>query len=140
MKRFVLVLLLMLTAVLSGGAQPPSDAIIGEWVAPQKDSRIRIYRQGNSYFGRITWGTGGPDKDVKNPDPAKRNRELIGLTILNDFVFNGKNSWEDGTIYDPREGKTYSCKLTLKDSKNLSIRGYVGVSLFGRTEVWTKFN
>jgi len=62
---------------------------------------------------------------------------LIGLTILKDFVFDD-NSWTGATIYDPRNGKTYSCKLSLKDNYTLNIRGYLGLSLFGRTESWTK--
>ncbi|MCX6218922.1 DUF2147 domain-containing protein [Spirosoma sp.] len=52
----------------------------------------------------------------------------------------GSDTWQNGTIYAPREGKMYSCKMTLKDSAHLNIRGYVGVSLFGQTEVWTKEN
>jgi uncharacterized protein (DUF2147 family) len=58
--------------------------------------------------------------------------------ILNDFVFDGDATWENGTIYDPREGKTYSCKITLKNKDNINIRGFIGLSLFGRTEMWTR--
>ncbi|MGC4020942.1 MAG: DUF2147 domain-containing protein [Cyclobacteriaceae bacterium] len=79
--------------------------------------------------------------DEKNPDPALRTREVIGLVILKDFEADKEGKvWENGTIYDPREGKTYSCKMTLKDANNLSIRGYVGVSLFGRTETYTRWS
>ncbi|CCH52941.1 Protein of unknown function DUF2147 [Fibrisoma limi BUZ 3] len=132
--------LLLLTATLASTtlAQSKPDAILGEWLSPKKDSRLLIYQQAGKYFGKITWGTGGPAKDEKNPNPALRNRDLIGLVILNDFQHDGEQTWEGGTIYDPRDGKTYSCKMTLKDASNLSIRGYVGVSLFGRSEVWTK--
>ncbi|WP_345267782.1 DUF2147 domain-containing protein [Nibrella viscosa] len=117
-----------------------SDAILGEWLSPAKDSRILIYRQGNKYYGKITWGTGTSPKDEKNPNPALRSRDLIGLVILSDFERNGTDTWENGSIYDPREGKTYSCKMTLKDPKSLSIRGYVGIPLLGRSEIWTRFN
>ena len=67
-----------------------------------------------------------------------RSRELVGLMILSGFVFDGDDTWEDGTIYDPREGKTYSCKMSLDGTNNLSIRGYMGISLFGRSETWTR--
>ncbi len=63
---------------------------------------------------------------------------MIGLTILKNFEFKSKNVWSDGTIYDPKDGKTYSCKLTLVSNNKLEVRGYVGISLFGRTETWTK--
>lgn len=119
------------------GQLAPTD-ILGEWTSPKKDSRILIYQQGDRFFGKIVWGTGGPDRDVKNPDAPLRSRPLVGAVILSGFSYQGDLTWVDGSIYDPREGKTYSCKMTLKSKRELSIRGYVGLSLFGRTEVWTK--
>ncbi len=114
------------------------DAILGEWVNAKGDAKFKIYASDNKYFGSILWGTGRETKDVKNPDTSLRNRELVGLTILNDFVYEGSNVWANGTIYDPNDGKTYSCKLTLKSPDKLDVRGYVGISLFGRTETWTR--
>ncbi|ADB42401.1 DUF2147 domain-containing protein [Spirosoma linguale] len=140
MKTQLTTYLLVLTLAVSGYAQTNPSAILGEWLSPKKDSRIFIYKQGAAYFGKIMWGTGGSAKDEKNPNPALRSRDLIGAVILNDFTFDGSDTWQNGTIYDPRDGKTYSCKMTLKDPAHLNIRGYVGVSLFGRTEVWTKEN
>lgn len=139
MKRLIL-LLTLVSAPLTLPAQDKSNAILGEWVSAKKDSRVLIYRRANAYYGRITWGTGGSTKDEKNPDPALRNREVVGLVILNNFTHNGDDTWQDGSIYDPREGKTYACKMTLKDANTLSIRGYVGLSLFGRSEVWSRVN
>jgi uncharacterized protein (DUF2147 family) len=138
MKTQFTTYLLVLTLAVSSYAQTNPSAVLGEWLSPKKDSRILIYKQGTAYFGKIMWGTGGSPKDEKNPNPALRSRDVIGTVILNDFTFDGSDTWQNGTIYDPREGKTYSCKMTLKDPAHLSIRGYVGLSLFGRTEVWTK--
>ena len=75
--------------------------------------------------------------DKNNPDKVLQSRPDLGLELLKDFTFNGDNVYDDGTIYDPKNGKTYSCKMTL-DGNNLRIRGYVIFSLFGRTEVWTR--
>ncbi len=119
-------------------AQTKADAILGEWINEAKDAKFQIYKKDNKYFGKIIWGTGGDTKDSKNPEPKLRSRELIGLTILNNFVFDGSDTWENGTIYDPKEGKTYSCTINLKSPKEMKVRGYIGVSLFGRTEIWTK--
>ncbi|MGF7218706.1 uncharacterized protein (DUF2147 family) [Spirosoma lacussanchae] len=138
MKVFFFVLALLVTGGVTRHTQPPADAVTGEWLSPRKDSRITIYRQGDLYQGRILWGTGTATTDQSNPDPSLRSRNLIGLVILNGFVYDGRSTWENGTIYDPREGKTYSCKMTLTTPNSLSIRGYVGVSLFGRTEVWSR--
>jgi uncharacterized protein (DUF2147 family) len=62
------------------------------------------------------------------------------LPILKDFEFTGKSTWENGTIYDPKNGKTYSCYLILQPDKTLKVRGYVGVSMLGRTTIWTRAN
>ncbi len=140
LRSWLMALLMMLTlAVFSTVfAQSPADEILGEWLSAKKDGRIQIYRQGATYLGKITGGTGRSAKDDKNPNSALRNRDLIGLVILSGFVFKGDNVWENGTIYDPGDGKTYSCKMSLKNSNSLSIRGYIGISLFGRTEIWSR--
>lgn len=137
-QSFILLLLIGFISTTPTFAQPKADAILGEWLSAKKDSRIQIYKQGNKYAGKILWGTGSDKKDSKNPDASLRSRDLIGLTLLNDFVFDGDATWADGTIYDPREGKTYACKMSLKSPDALNIRGYVGMSLFGRTEIWTR--
>ncbi len=120
-------------------AQVKENDILGEWLTQKKDSRILIFKQGDKYFGKIVWGNNSFTKDIKNPKKELQNRELMGLVILTNFTFDGDNVWEDGKVYDPLEGKTYSCKITLKNAEKLNIRGYVGISLFGRSEVWTKF-
>lgn len=143
MQNFIFLLAFAFVANVSAAKAQTSnkaDAILGEWLNEKQDARFLIYKSNNQYFGKIVWGTGSETKDVKNPDTKLRSRELVGLTILNNFVFDGKKTWEDGSIYDPKNGKTYDCKLTLTDKNKLDVRGYVGVSLFGRTETWTRVN
>ena len=120
-----------------------ADAIIGSWANPNGQDHILIYKRGNKFFGKLDWikfpndETGKPKTDKENPDPALRTRPDLGLELLKDFTYDGDNVYEDGTIYDPKSGKTYSCKMTIEGTQ-LKIRGYVGISLFGRTEVWTR--
>ncbi|OCX54467.1 SIGNAL peptide protein [Mucilaginibacter sp. PPCGB 2223] len=136
------ILTLLLIASLSVLAQEPNgDAIIGKWLNPSGEDQIWIYKVGNKYFGKLGWikvpdENGHPKMDKNNPDPALRTRPDLNLELLKDFTFDGK-TYEDGTIYDPKSGKTYSCKMTLTGN-TLKIRGYIGISLFGRTEVWTR--
>lgn len=137
MKKITLIIVLLVTSAYYAKAQTPRDAILGTWLSEKKDSKFEIYKRGEVFFGKILSGE-GESKDVKNPDPALRNRDLIGLVILKDFTFDGKSSWEDGTIYDPRKGKTYDCIITLQDKNTLKVRGYIGLSLFGRTEIWSR--
>lgn len=142
MKKFLLTFvsccILALTIVAQTGTKQPADAILGVWLTAKKDGKFQIYKVGNKYQGKLIWGTGGDELDSKNPDPKLRNKELIGQTLLKDFVYDGDGAWEEGTIYDPREGKTYDCILKLKNNNTLEVRGYVGISLFGRTETWTR--
>lgn len=77
-------------------------------------------------------------KDAKNPSLKARNKPLLHLVILTDFDFDGRE-WTDGKIYDPKSGKTYSSTMKLNGNK-LELRGYVGISLFGRTTVWEREN
>jgi uncharacterized protein (DUF2147 family) len=136
MKQIISIILIVIS--FSAFAQPKPDAIVGEWLTAAKDGKVQIYKSTNRFFGKISWGNRSNSKDTNNPDPKLRDQNLIGLVILKDFAFNGKDKWEDGTIYDPNNGKTYSCVIRLKDEKSLEVRGYIGISLLGRTEVWTR--
>jgi uncharacterized protein (DUF2147 family) len=118
-------------------AQITGNEIIGTWQTAAKDAQLTIYKEGSLFTGKITW-LKRPRKDVKNPDPTLRSRDLVGAVILKGFIFNGYNKWEDGKIYDPSGGKTYSCNMKLKNNNTLEIRGYIGISLIGKTEVWTR--
>ncbi|MFN9881975.1 MAG: DUF2147 domain-containing protein, partial [Bacteroidota bacterium] len=73
-----------------------------------------------------------------NPDESMRTVPLKGYRLLKDFEFKSKALWEDGTIYDPENGSTYNCTIKMKDKNTLDIRGYIGVSALGRTDVWKR--
>ena len=127
------------------------DAILGVWNTEENKSKVEIFKKGERYYGKIValketvypqddkgGMAGKPKVDRNNPNVALRNNPIIGLELLSDFKFAGENLWEDGTIYDPENGKTYRCKITLESPNILKVRGFIGVSLFGRTTVWTR--
>lgn len=120
-----------------------SDVVLGKWQNPSGEGRIEVTKKGGKYYGKLFWlkepndAAGKPKLDAKNPDESLQKRQIQGLEILKDFDAKGDGVYENGTIYDPKSGKTYSCKMTLKGDK-LEIRGFVGISLLGRTEVWTR--
>ena len=126
-------------------AQINTDDITGIWQTAGGDAaaKIQIYKSGQKYYGAIVW-LKSPDEngvrriDIHNPDKSKRNDPIVGLVIMRDFRFNGKDEWENGKIYDPRSGNTYSSYITLKNQNTLKITGYIGIPLFGRTETWTR--
>lgn len=135
----IFLLLLSGTAVMAQS----KDMIIGNWLNATGEAQIQIFTSGNKYFGKLVWlkeslnEKGVPKNDRHNPDTELMNRPLIGLFILKGFVFN-KSVWDGGSVYDPKTGKTYDCRISLKDPNTLNVRGFVGVSILGRTENWTR--
>ncbi len=88
----------------------------------------------------IDAATGKPKLDVLNPDVSLQSRPKMGLVLLSNFVFD-EDEWTDGEIYDPKSGKTYSCYMEFEEENDLNtlkIRGYIGVSLVGKTTYWTR--
>jgi uncharacterized protein (DUF2147 family) len=136
---------LLFSAVPLMAQQVNADAILGKWLNEDQDGHIEVYQEGEKYFGKIVWlkdpideVTGKPKVDDENPDPALQDRPIIGLVILKDFVFDGDEEWKDGTIYDPKNGKTYDCYMHIDEDGVLKIRGYIGFSWIGRSSYWTR--
>jgi uncharacterized protein (DUF2147 family) len=129
-------------------AQVKADDVLGLWWNKEKDAHIKIYKENGKYYGKIVWlkepideETGKPKLDKHNDDEALKKRPILGLVVLKDFVFDGDDEWEDGKIYDPKSGNTYSCYMEFPDEDNkdrLKIRGYIGISLLGRTDYWER--
>lgn len=138
MKKLTLFALLSLFS-LGATAQPAADAITGIWLNPAKTGYVQIYTKNGEYFGKVVGAVdGNVDKDNSNPDPAKRGKSLLGQDVFKHFTYNGKGTWTGGSIYDPGKGKTYHSKMWLKGDDTLKLRGYIGISLFGRTEELTR--
>jgi len=116
--------------------------IDGTWLSGDGDGWIDVSATAAGLSGVIEGSPNAaedrPDTDEKNPDPALRNRPLIGLQLFEGFEYDGNGRWRGGTIYDPNSGKTYRCIVTYVDHNTLKVRGYIGVSLLGRTETWTR--
>ncbi|MEM7431569.1 MAG: DUF2147 domain-containing protein [Pseudomonadota bacterium] len=79
-----------------------------------------------------------PITDIHNPDETLRTRSLLGITILQGFEYDGDGVWKGGTVYDPNSGKVYKSTLTLVDKSTLKVRGYVGFSWIGASDIWIR--
>jgi uncharacterized protein (DUF2147 family) len=151
MIRFLTVIAAFFALVAGAALAAGPDDILGTWYNAEKDAQIELYRCGGNYCGRIVWlkvpdypegsadgAPGTPKRDHNNPDPARRKDPLIGLDIVKGFSPDGENRWAGGTVYDPKNGKTYKGKMTLVAPDRLDLRGYIGIPLIGRTATWTR--
>lgn len=144
MNQFVLTLALILSASFSF-AQSNPDAILGKWLTGSKKGHVEIYKQSGKYYGKIVWlkeplnDAGKPKVDENNPEESLQSKPLVGLVNLKDFEWDADDEeYTEGTIYDPENGSTYDCYMVLEDNDNLKVRGYIGFSLIGRTDMWTR--
>jgi uncharacterized protein (DUF2147 family) len=138
MKKIIslsIALSMFFTLALAQSSENTADKIIGVYWSPKKDAKVEIYKKDGKYFGKTIW-LSTSSKDSKNPNPSLRERNLLGIELFTNFVYKSE-MYENGEIYDPESGKTYDCKITFS-GKNLKVRGYVGISLFGRTEVFER--
>ncbi|RLB11828.1 MAG: DUF2147 domain-containing protein [Deltaproteobacteria bacterium] len=141
MIRFKIISLFFLSFLFISVAYAfQADDILGKWITTDKDAIIEFYKCGNKYCGKIVWAKDPDKKDIHNPNPALRNRTLLGATILEGFVFNGKDEWVGGRIYNPDDGKKYKCKLTMDSENVLKVRGYLLVPFLGKTVEWKRIS
>jgi uncharacterized protein (DUF2147 family) len=126
-----------------------ADAIVGEWLTesgPKGYARVRISKAGDgTYVGHIIWlsqpntAAGTPKLDAENDNPKLRTRPVVGLQILSGLRYDADDKeWQDGSIYDPESGNEYSCYFERLADGRLRLRGYLGVSLIGRTSYFRK--
>jgi uncharacterized protein (DUF2147 family) len=140
----ILLCIFSVTTYLYSSSMSNPDDIVGYWFTENNKAKIQIYKSNEKYFGKIVWlknpneENGKPKLDKNNPDKKQCSRPIVGLALLRNFKHAGGNSWEDGKIYDPESGKDYSCNMTLINQNTLEVRGYVGISLLGRTQTWTR--
>lgn len=150
--RSILAIALLFPFTLPGSATAAEASdILGVWETSGDDrAHVEFTREGDTYTARIIellqprfpdddeTHPGQIKVDRENPDPALRDRPVEGMRIAYGFAFDpGAEAWKDGRIYDPESGNTYKCVIRLQRDGDLKVRGYVGFSLFGRTEIWT---
>jgi uncharacterized protein (DUF2147 family) len=137
----LIILILLSTQYLNAQTKP--DDIIGVWITPENRSHIEMFKDNGKYYGRIVWEKepndkyGKPSKDINNPNPKLRDRLLHGMVIVHHLVFDD-GEWSGGKIYDPESGNEYKVSAEMPDRNTLKIRGYIGISLIGRSCLWVR--
>ena len=107
----------------------------------KKKSEVLLYKNNGKLYGKIINLLLEEDKGklCVNCKGENKNLPIEGMVIVEGLMLNGK-TWEEGTILDPKSGKTYSCYITFDDDNTLKVRGYIGFSLLGRTQKWIRKN
>ena len=146
MKKIIMLFTSVLFLAFQVAAQ--ADQIVGFWLTEEKDAQVQIVKSDNGkYSGTIVWldepleDDGTIKVDDENSDPALQKRTIMGLQLLNGFVYNSKDKeWEDGTIYDPDSGNTYDSYMWFEEDPNiLHLKGYIlGMKFIGRSSEWFK--
>ena len=148
MKKLIILStqVLILIAFVSGTALAQSE-LLGKWKTIDDEtgkakSVVELYMVGDKMHGKIIKLFRGPDED---PDPVcdkcdsddpRYNKKVLGMEILTGLEKDDDKEWEDGEILDPKNGKVYDCDIELEEKGKLKVRGYIGVSLLGRTQYW----
>lgn len=137
MKPFYILFLITLSLTTNG------QSIIGQWETfddktKEKKSVIEIYKSNNLFFAKIVKSYVSEENAIcKTCKGHKKGKPIIGLIIIENLKKDGKE-YNDGSIMDPENGKTYKCYLELINNNKLKVRGYVGFSVFGRTQYWIR--
>ncbi|WJS93334.1 DUF2147 domain-containing protein [Flavobacterium johnsoniae] len=144
MKTAKILFLILLAVASKMQAQVNEKSIVGVWESDKKDVRMEFFKDGANYSAKLLWGNLVVEKDgitskkdSKNPDVRLRSRNILGITSLTGLEWNGKE-YTNGKIYDPPSGDTYTCKAWIEDGK-LNLRGYLGISLLGKTVTWHRY-
>ena len=123
-----------------------TNQIEGVWITQddetgKKKSEVLLYKNEGKLYGKILSLLLEEDKGklCVNCKGENKNLAIEGMVIVEGLELNGK-TWEEGTILDPKSGKTYSCYITFENDNTLKVRGYIGFSLLGRTQKWIRKN
>ncbi|MFV8607464.1 DUF2147 domain-containing protein [Ralstonia pseudosolanacearum] len=132
-------------AAMAHAQQASSDAIVGAWEADDGSVKLEMYKAGSEFEARLLYGNQVVESDnvtfkldAKNPNPALRSRSLKNIVFLSGLRWED-GEWTGGSLYDGSSGRTYTCKVTIKDGK-MHLRGYLGISALGQTKVFHRLN
>ena len=137
--------LLAAALVIAHEARAAADPVFGDWLTVGGTGKVRVApcpAAPAQACGTIVWlnDPNGPDgktaHDANNPNPALQSRPILGLPLIGGFHLEAPGRWNDGTIYDPNEGKTYRSKMAIGPGGTLRVSGCVLV--FCKAQTWTR--
>jgi uncharacterized protein (DUF2147 family) len=127
--------------MLSGAAR--AGNVEGTWQSHDGMLKVRLSDCGSTLCGKVVWlgepidrATGKPKTDKRNPDPAKRARPLIGLTVVKSLKPTGPNEWS-GLIYNADDGNTYQAHLKVTNARTVRLQGCV-LGVLCKANTWMR--
>jgi uncharacterized protein (DUF2147 family) len=146
---FKLLVLFFLQAVTTAADDTQkANLICGKWISEKKDFLVLVYRDGNTFKGKTLWFKNKDASksmeewtDKHNPDPALRNRKLVGINILTELVYNSEsNTWENGKIYDASGGKFWSTYVKINKDGTLKVTAFWTFKFISKSVIFTRYN
>lgn len=138
----------VLAAAAYADSRVDVESILGPWLTEKEGAVIDMYKCGADgepeLCGRIVWlrkpynDDGKLKRDPENPEASLRDRPLCGIEVVTGLKRTDRNTWAFGRVYNPKDGKHYRAYLDAGDDGTVSIRGYLGIPLFGKSETWTR--
>jgi uncharacterized protein (DUF2147 family) len=130
-------------AATSNSKPAPGDVLLGDWWTENREGRVRFTRykdgtfRGSAACCVAKVRADDPEFDIHNPNPKLRGRALLGIIVVWKLVY-ADGEFSGGYAYNPRDGKTYRCQVKIIDRDTIKIRGYVGIPLFGESQIWKR--
>jgi uncharacterized protein (DUF2147 family) len=125
-------------------APSPQPDVAGIWIDHTGQGAVEVYGCGAMVCGRVAWIKVPIDKmgralmDGRNPDPAKRNKPMCGVQIIGNAARQPNGTWDNGWIYNPEDGGTFSVELQLRSADTLQVKGYAGLKFLSETFTWKR--
>jgi uncharacterized protein (DUF2147 family) len=140
LRRASALIVLFGIALVAMAGDDKESSILGNWLSESKDGIIQISQVvGATYQGRIIGGNHPGRLDEKNPDTTLHSRALRGQVILRNLHYDGDGKWSGGAIYEPDTGRTYKCLVEVITPDSIKVRGFIGISLLGKSQTWTRY-
>lgn len=121
-----------------------SQTIYGKWKTIDDETGkekgiVEIYEHKGKVYGRIIEIFDSSKKHLKceKCEGDEHNKPILGMNIIKGLKKNN-GVHDGGKIIDPKNGKSYDCKIKLEGKHKLIVRGYIGISLFGRSQTWIR--
>ncbi len=138
MKSILILFFIGIIAPLS------AQTVVGKWKTIDDEtgkaiSIVEIFEEGGKIYGRVAeiLNPANRHRLCVNCKGSDKNKAILGMTVIKGLKKDG-NEYNSGKILDPKSGKLYSCYITLESPDKLKVRGYIGISLLGRTQYWLR--